>query len=61
MRPCKANRDAGRSDDQAAEREASAYVRIVLELVRDASCVPSRGHAVFTRASPRLVDSLEPQ
>ena len=60
MRPWKANRDAGRGD-QATEREASAYVRIVLELVRDASCVPSRGDAVFTRVSPRLVDSLEPQ
>jgi len=60
MPPWKATRGHRRGDDKAAEREASVYVRIILELVRDARYVPSRTHAVFTREAPRSLDSAEP-
>ncbi len=56
----KANRDQSRGNNNAAEREASVYVRVVLELVRDARYVPSQRHAAFTRESSLSLDSAEP-
>jgi hypothetical protein len=60
MTPWKATRESGRVREKAAEREASVYVRIILEVVRDTRNVPPRGHAAFTRESLRSVDSAEP-
>ena len=61
MKPRKANRGARRAGDRRARREASVYVRTVLETVRDVSYVspdmlrePSRARRRSSGGAERL-------
>jgi hypothetical protein len=51
VKPRKAKREERRAADEEAERQASAYVRTVLERLNDTSCLPPRD------ARPSLVSS----